>query len=248
MQKTRWVYQRKLSFPFDPALATQLVNIKKSIKLIMIENPNYYGRAANCHFLWRVKLRSRTLVVLGRSLCTRQECLYLRVSGVSSRIPPQLLASYRLYVSHNTPRSSRRGGSPRSQRLAALLRLLCPRSNWSELHATREPRWRSSLPPRYQQESGRAGGTSWQPSLENRILNKWGVSHLPPGVIFFPFLTTWCVPQLTTFVAEERKARTVYPPADHVFTWTQMCDIRDVSLAAEKPTELSHRCWSEGAI
>lgn len=32
------------------------------------------------------------------------------------------------------------------------------------------------------------------------------------------------------FVADERKAHTVYPPADQVFTWTQMCDIRDVSL------------------
>lgn len=32
------------------------------------------------------------------------------------------------------------------------------------------------------------------------------------------------------FVADERKSHTVYPPADQVFTWTQMCDIRDVSL------------------
>lgn len=31
------------------------------------------------------------------------------------------------------------------------------------------------------------------------------------------------------FVADERKCHTVYPPADQVFTWTQMCDIRDVS-------------------
>lgn len=31
------------------------------------------------------------------------------------------------------------------------------------------------------------------------------------------------------FVSEERKHHTVYPPAEHVFTWTQMCDIRDVS-------------------
>lgn len=33
-----------------------------------------------------------------------------------------------------------------------------------------------------------------------------------------------------SFVSEERKRHTVYPPAEHVFTWTQMCDIRDVSL------------------
>lgn len=34
------------------------------------------------------------------------------------------------------------------------------------------------------------------------------------------------------FVSEERKRHTVYPPAEDVFTWTQMCDIRDVSEAA----------------
>ncbi|XP_063345783.1 uracil DNA glycosylase a isoform X1 [Pelmatolapia mariae] len=36
--------------------------------------------------------------------------------------------------------------------------------------------------------------------------------------------------QLTSFVCEERKRHTVYPPAEHVFTWTQMCDIRDVKV------------------
>lgn len=145
----------------------------------MIKNLNYYCRAANCHFLWRVMLRSQTLGVLGRSVCRRAwQCLHLRVSGVSLWAQPQLLASYRLYVSHNTLRSSRRSGSPRSQRQPARQLLLCPRSNWSESHATREPRWRSSLPPRYQQESERAGETSCQPSLENRILKKWGMSHL----------------------------------------------------------------------
>lgn len=35
--------------------------------------------------------------------------------------------------------------------------------------------------------------------------------------------------QLMAFVAEERKKHTVYPPPEQVFTWTQMCDIRDVS-------------------
>lgn len=36
-------------------------------------------------------------------------------------------------------------------------------------------------------------------------------------------------PQLMKFVSEERKRHTVYPPADHVFTWTQTCDVKDVS-------------------
>lgn len=45
-------------------------------------------------------------------------------------------------------------------------------------------------------------------------------------------LTSPSLPQLMTFVAEERKCRTVYPPADQVFTWTQMCCMRDVSVTA----------------
>ncbi|XP_017657666.2 uracil-DNA glycosylase isoform X2 [Nannospalax galili] len=36
--------------------------------------------------------------------------------------------------------------------------------------------------------------------------------------------------KLMGFVAEERKHHTVYPPPDQVFTWTQMCDIRDVKV------------------
>uniref|UniRef100_A0A3B5A4M1 Uracil DNA glycosylase n=1 Tax=Stegastes partitus TaxID=144197 RepID=A0A3B5A4M1_9TELE len=35
--------------------------------------------------------------------------------------------------------------------------------------------------------------------------------------------------QLMNFVSEERKRCTVFPPAEQVFTWTQVCDIRDVS-------------------
>lgn len=38
------------------------------------------------------------------------------------------------------------------------------------------------------------------------------------------------LPQLMDFVSEERKRHTVYPPAEQVFTWTQMCNIRDVSF------------------
>ncbi|XP_065807094.1 uracil-DNA glycosylase-like isoform X1 [Labrus bergylta] len=36
--------------------------------------------------------------------------------------------------------------------------------------------------------------------------------------------------QLMRFVSEERKRHNVYPPAEHVFTWTQMCDIKDVKV------------------
>ncbi|KAM4745279.1 uracil-DNA glycosylase isoform 2-T2 [Anableps anableps] len=36
--------------------------------------------------------------------------------------------------------------------------------------------------------------------------------------------------QLLHFVSEERKRYTVYPPAEQVFTWTQMCGIRDVKV------------------
>ncbi|XP_017269481.1 uracil DNA glycosylase a [Kryptolebias marmoratus] len=36
--------------------------------------------------------------------------------------------------------------------------------------------------------------------------------------------------QLMSFVSEERKRHTVYPPAEHVFTWTQTCGIRDVKV------------------
>ncbi|XP_020863575.1 uracil-DNA glycosylase isoform X2 [Phascolarctos cinereus] len=36
--------------------------------------------------------------------------------------------------------------------------------------------------------------------------------------------------QLMGFVAEERKRHTVYPPPDQVFTWTQLCEIRDVKV------------------
>ncbi|MEE6508214.1 hypothetical protein FKM82_019790 [Ascaphus truei] len=36
--------------------------------------------------------------------------------------------------------------------------------------------------------------------------------------------------KLAGFVAEERKRYTVYPPLHQVFSWTQMCDIRDVKV------------------
>ncbi|CAG5923047.1 unnamed protein product [Menidia menidia] len=36
--------------------------------------------------------------------------------------------------------------------------------------------------------------------------------------------------QLMSFVSAERARHTVYPPEEHVFTWTQMCGIRDIKV------------------
>ncbi|KAM9055974.1 acetyl-CoA carboxylase 2 isoform 6-T6 [Megaptera novaeangliae] len=46
--------------------------------------------------------------------------------------------------------------------------------------------------------------------------------------------------KLMGFVAEERKHYTVYPPPQQVFTWTQMCDIRDV-FSCSTPSSPSGR-------
>ncbi|XP_057214193.1 uracil DNA glycosylase a isoform X2 [Triplophysa rosa] len=35
---------------------------------------------------------------------------------------------------------------------------------------------------------------------------------------------------LMSFVGEERKKHTIYPPPHEVFTWTQMCDLKDVKV------------------
>ncbi|XP_023269423.1 uracil-DNA glycosylase isoform X1 [Seriola lalandi dorsalis] len=67
-------------------------------------------------------------------------------------------------------------------------------------------------------------------------LEKLASAHTPPG-----FGESWrkglsaefgkaYFKQLMNFVSEERKRHTVYPPAEHVFTWTQTCDIRDVKV------------------
>lgn len=151
--------------------------------------------AVNCHFLWRAEQESscvRNLLVFWLFLafhsCRRikQKCLYH--SGFSLRCHPRLHAFYRLCVSLNTLKSSRRSGSPRSQSLPVRLLLLCPRSNWRESHATREQRWRSWLPLKHHQDSERAGETSCRPSSENPILNKWGeVAPSKPEVILTGF-------------------------------------------------------------
>lgn len=50
--------------------------------------------------------------------------------------------------------------------------------------------------------------------------------------------------QLMTFVAEERKKHTVYPPPHQVFTWTQMCKIEDVSFTTLNPLNEGRKEWS----
>ena len=39
--------------------------------------------------------------------------------------------------------------------------------------------------------------------------------------------------QLATFVEAERKKHTIYPPESQVWSWTQMCDIKDVSVVVD---------------
>ncbi|XP_073438700.1 uracil-DNA glycosylase isoform X1 [Dendrobates tinctorius] len=67
-------------------------------------------------------------------------------------------------------------------------------------------------------------------------LQKLAARHVPEGfgdswrqelLVEFtkPYFT-----KLTSFVSEERKRCTVYPPPHQVFTWTQMCDITDVKV------------------
>ena len=36
--------------------------------------------------------------------------------------------------------------------------------------------------------------------------------------------------QLSKFVADERKKKTIYPTPENVFSWTRACDIEDVSI------------------
>ena len=36
--------------------------------------------------------------------------------------------------------------------------------------------------------------------------------------------------QLSKFVADERKKKTIYPTPEIVFSWTRACDIEDVSI------------------
>ncbi|KAG7476728.1 hypothetical protein MATL_G00085820 [Megalops atlanticus] len=67
-------------------------------------------------------------------------------------------------------------------------------------------------------------------------LERLAARNVPPGIgeswrkalgaeFGKPYFTT-----LMSFVAEERKRRTVYPPSHRVFSWTQMCAVEDVKV------------------
>lgn len=83
-------------------------------------------------------------------------------------------------------------------------------------------------------------GESWRNGLsaefgkpyfkQVRVQNELHDTALTLSHSFRTVLTSLNPSQLMTFVSEERKRCTVYPPPEHVFTWTQMGDIRDVSL------------------
>ncbi|XP_047447937.1 uracil-DNA glycosylase-like isoform X2 [Mugil cephalus] len=56
--------------------------------------------------------------------------------------------------------------------------------------------------------------------------------------------------KLMNFVSEERQRYVVYPPDEHIFTWTQTCDIRDVKVVIlgqnpyHNPDEAHGLCFS----
>lgn len=80
-------------------------------------------------------------------------------------------------------------------------------------------------------------GESWRRALEAEFNKPYFTSVIRlfsfPRLRFFSFffLLVMCIfPQLMNFVDGERQKHTVYPPQEQVFTWTQMCQIEDVSF------------------
>jgi len=51
--------------------------------------------------------------------------------------------------------------------------------------------------------------------------------------------------KLARFVEEERKKHIVYPPAEDVFAWTRMTDIKDVSAVHYQKLIFSAICFSD---
>ncbi|XP_047447936.1 uracil-DNA glycosylase-like isoform X1 [Mugil cephalus] len=74
-------------------------------------------------------------------------------------------------------------------------------------------------------------GESWRPALSAEF-----------GEPYFK--------ELMNFVSEEREHHVVYPPDEHIFTWTQTCDIRDVKVVIlgqnpyHNPDEAHGLCFS----
>lgn len=83
-------------------------------------------------------------------------------------------------------------------------------------------------------------GESWRKGLSaefgkpyfKQVRTSYSSAAGVSGVFGPVFMSPCVVLQLTSFVSDERKRHTVYPPAEDVFTWTQMCDIRDVREVA----------------
>uniref|UniRef100_A0A8C6WZ59 Uracil-DNA glycosylase n=1 Tax=Neogobius melanostomus TaxID=47308 RepID=A0A8C6WZ59_9GOBI len=72
-----------------------------------------------------------------------------------------------------------------------------------------------------------AAGVALTPEQQERIAQnkKAALEKLSSSQFGKPYFK-----QLMAFVSEERKRHTVYPPAEDVYTWTQMCDIKDVKV------------------
>ncbi|KAI3372091.1 hypothetical protein L3Q82_006939 [Scortum barcoo] len=114
-------------------------------------------------------------------------------------------------------------------------------ARWVKIVQGKKPR--GEEPPSPGQAPHSPGKTPLSPEQLERMarnkraaLQKLSSAQTPPG-----FGESWreglraefgkpYFKQLTSFVCEERKRHTVYPPADQVFTWTQVCDIRDVKV------------------
>ncbi|XP_072177327.1 uracil-DNA glycosylase-like [Diadema setosum] len=64
------------------------------------------------------------------------------------------------------------------------------------------------------------------PSIKNA---PEGFSHSWAKALSAEFSKPYFI-KLQEFVASERRGHTIYPPANQVFTWTQMCPIKDVKV------------------
>lgn len=187
---------------------------------------------------WAVRTPSRQAVMFA---LPSQRCLLMFSASVTRVLPTLCFAQYTKIIQkkRKSPEPEPEPSSPPA----------APLSSEQLERITRNKR--AALERLTSAQTPAGMGEGWRDQLSAQFGKPYfkKVSDVAPPTLklFSPFLPPRCVPQLSTFVAEERKCRAVYPPADQVFTWTQMCDIRDVSLTAGKPQN-THCCWSEGAI